>query len=208
VVIGARRGNPLRDWVLGNPGRAADPAVPRPVLVVKKPPVAGYRRVLVPVELGPAARPVIAAAARLSRGPRLEVLHALHPAEGISIRVQEVPERVVRRLRRRAAERAEAALQALIAQVAPQPQAAAPAVAFGEPAALVLARAQAMRADLLVMGKRRRGLLADFFLGSVTQRVLAGARADVLVLPPSACTDPEASPRGPGAGFAPPAILT
>lgn len=40
-----------------------------------------------------------------------------------------------------------------------------------------------MRAELVVIGKRRRGLLADFFLGSVTQRLLAGSRADVLVLP-------------------------
>jgi nucleotide-binding universal stress UspA family protein len=47
----------------------------------------------------------------------------------------------------------------------------------------VLARERALRAELLVLGKRRRGLLADFFLGGVTQRVLAAAKADVLVLP-------------------------
>ena len=38
------------------------------------------------------------------------------------------------------------------------------AVAFGDAAALVLAREQAMRADLVVIGKRRGWLLADFLL--------------------------------------------
>ncbi|WP_460890829.1 universal stress protein, partial [Ramlibacter alkalitolerans] len=50
--------------------------------------------------------------------------------------------------------------------------------------AQVLARSRAMRADLLVLGKRRRARLADFFLGGVTQRVLAAAQVDVLLVPP------------------------
>jgi nucleotide-binding universal stress UspA family protein len=108
------------------------------------------------------------------------------------MRVADVPQHVVRRLRRRAAERAEATLQDLIAQCAPQPDTALPAVGFGDPAALVLAHAQAMRADLLVLGKRGRGRLAEFLLGSVTQRVLAATSADVLVLPPPSGTRPSA----------------
>jgi nucleotide-binding universal stress UspA family protein len=184
VVIGSRRGNPLREWVLGTQAERLIRLCRVPVLLVKRPPSGAYRRVLVPVELAPAAQPVIAAAARLARGPRLEVLHALPAGEELSMRVYEVPQHVLRRLRRRAMLRAEAVLEDLIAQAAPHPDAALPAVSFGDPAALVLARARAMRADLLVLGKRRRGLLADFFLGGVTQRVLAGAEADVLVVPP------------------------
>ena len=40
-----------------------------------------------------------------------------------------------------------------------------------------------MGAELVVIGKRRRGLLADFILGGVTRQVLAGSQADVLVMP-------------------------
>ncbi|MEJ8839103.1 universal stress protein [Ramlibacter sp. AN1133] len=184
LVIGSRRGNPLREWVLGTQAERLIRLCRVPVLVVKKPPTGAYRRVLVPVELAGAAAPVIAAAARLSRGPRIEVLHALPPGDEFGMRVYDIPQHVVRRLRRRAALRAEAALEELIAQAVPQPDAVLPAVSFGDPAALVLARSRAMRADLLVLGKRRRGLLADFFLGGVTQRVLARAEADVLVVPP------------------------
>ncbi|MBL0424491.1 universal stress protein [Ramlibacter alkalitolerans] len=184
VVVGGRRGNPLREWVLGTPAERLLRLCRVPVLVVKKPPAGAYRRVLVPVELAPAAAPVIAAAARLSRGPRMEVLHALRPGDEFGMRVFDLPEQAVRRLRRRAADRTERALEELIAQSVPQPDAALPAVGFGDPAAQVLARSRAMRADLLVLGKRRRARLADFFLGGVTQRVLAAAQVDVLLVPP------------------------
>lgn len=59
---------------------------------------------------------------------------------------------------------------------------ALPAVAFGPAADVVAARAHATRADLVVLGKRPRGAIAEFLLGSVTRRVLAEVRTDVLVL--------------------------
>jgi hypothetical protein len=40
-----------------------------------------------------------------------------------------------------------------------------------------------MAPELVVIGKRDRSLLADFFLGSVTQRLLAEASSDLLILP-------------------------
>ena len=183
VVIGTRRGNPLRERVLGTQAERLIRLCRVPVLVVKRPPAGAYRRVLVPVELGPAARPVIAAAARLSRDPRMEVLHALNTGDELGMRACELPEALVRRERRRIADRARTALQAFVDQAAPQPHEASASVAFGDAASLVLAREQALRADLVVMGKRQRNVLADFLLGSVTRQVLARSRADVLVLP-------------------------
>lgn len=183
VVIGSRRGNPLRELVLGTQAERLIRLCRVPVLVVKRPANGGYRRVLVPVQLGPEAGAVIAAATRLSRNPRLEVLHALDTREEIAMRACDVPESVVRQQRQRAALRARRALEDLIAQAGAAAREARPEVGFGDAARVVLAREQALRADLLVIGKRTRGLLADFFLGSVTQRVLAAAGADVLVLP-------------------------
>jgi nucleotide-binding universal stress UspA family protein len=183
VVLGTRRGNPLQEFVLGTQAERLIRLCRVPVLVVKRPPLGAYRRVLVPVELGPAARPVIAAAARLSRDPRMEVLHALNTGDELGMRACELPEALVRRERQRIADRARAALQAFVAEAAPQPQEALASVAFGDAAALVLAREQSLRAELVVMGKRRRNVLADFLLGSVTRQVLARSQADVLVLP-------------------------
>lgn len=183
VVIGTQRGNPLRELVLGTHAERLIRLCRVPVLVVKRPPTGAYRRVLAPVELGPDAGAVIAAAMRLSRGPGLEVLHALDTRDEIGMRACEVPEPVVRRHRQRAAQRARGVLQEMIAGIATGGQQAVAAVGYGDAAALVLARERAVRAELVVIGKRMRGLLADFFLGGVTQRVLAAARADVLVLP-------------------------
>jgi nucleotide-binding universal stress UspA family protein len=183
VVIGSRRGNPLREMVCGTQAERLIRLSRAPVLVVKRPATASYRRVIASVDLGADARPVIAAALRLSRRPEVEVLHALDTREELGLRARDVPEAVVRRHRQHAAQRARSALLELIAQAAPASPQALPSVAFGDAAAVVLAREQGMRADLLVLGKRTRGLLADFFLGSVTQQVLARARADVLVLP-------------------------
>ena len=183
LVIGSRRGNPLRELVLGTQAERLIRLCRVPVLVVKRPARGAYRRVLVPVELGPQARPVIAAALRMSRAPRMEVLHALDVREEIAMRACNLSEVEVRRQRQRAAQRAQATLEELIAQAGTCSPEALPAIGFGDAAMVVLARERAVRAQLLVIGKRRRGLLADFFLGSVTQRVLAAAKADVLVLP-------------------------
>lgn len=198
LVIGSRRLNPLREFILGTQAERLIRLCRVPVLVVKRTATAGYRRVLVPVDLGPQAGEVIAAAAALSRDPRMEVLHALGTRDEVTLRVADVPELVVRTYRQRTRQRARALLEESIAFAgagAGQGGAMA-AVGFGDAATVVLAREKAMRAELVVIGKRQRGLLADFFLGGVTQRVLAGARADVLVLPVSAPGP------GPGPGVA------
>lgn len=194
VVIGSRRVNPLRELVLGTQAERLIRLCRVPVLVVKRPATAGYRRVLVPVDLGPQALAAMRAAARLARGPAMEVLHALDVRDEIGMRACDVPEWVMRRHRRLAADHATASLRELIDQTGAQAQDFAPAVSFGDAAAVVLARAQAMRAELLVIGKRTRGLLADFLLGSVTQRLLARAKADVLVLPQPRNADASAAP--------------
>ena len=58
-----------------------------------------------------------------------------------------------------------------------------PIVERGDAARLCLERAQAIGADLIVIGKRKRSALEALALGSVTRHVLANAKADVLVLP-------------------------
>jgi len=183
LVIGSRRGNPLREFVLGTQAERVLRLCRVPVLVVKQAATGSYRRVLVPVDLGPELGEVIATASLFSRDPRMEVLHALNVRHEVALRVAEVPEAVLRRQRRRAEECAREWLEQGIAAAGAALHGARPAITFGDAAAAVLARERAMRAELVVVGKRQRGLLADFFLGGVTQRVLAAARADVLTLP-------------------------
>jgi nucleotide-binding universal stress UspA family protein len=50
----------------------------------------------------------------------------------------------------------------------------------------VLEQEQEDDCDLIVIGKLGKSRLEDYFLGSVTRRVLADSQADVLVVPADA----------------------
>ena len=189
VVIPSQRRNPLREWLMGTQVERLIRLCRTPVLVVKRPTLSSYRRVLVPVQLEAAAAPLIALAAALSRGPALEVLHVLGTADEIVLREIDASGQLQHVCRQYRAQRAHGALRELLAAVGRQGSGALTAVEFGEAAAAIPTRAHASQSELIVIGKRRRGLLADYFLGRVTQRVLATTGADVLVLPASIATD-------------------
>jgi nucleotide-binding universal stress UspA family protein len=61
-------------------------------------------------------------------------------------------------------------------------------VCEGRPAESVLAVAQSLPADLIVMGSHGRGGFERFILGSVTERTLRNANCPVLTVPPRAVT--------------------
>lgn len=86
VVLGARRNNPLREWVLGTQAERLIRLCRAPVLVVKREANKAYRRLLVPLDLEDDGQAVLSLAAALSRAPMLEVLHALDGREAVSLR--------------------------------------------------------------------------------------------------------------------------
>jgi hypothetical protein len=60
------------------------------------------------------------------------------------------------------------------------------AVLRGSAPRALLREERAFDADLIVTGKQGRSAMAEFLLGSVTRRLLAGARSDMLVVPRAA----------------------
>lgn len=56
------------------------------------------------------------------------------------------------------------------------------ALADGPPAAGILERAKLANHDLIVMGSQGRGALSDFFLGSVSSKVLHRCHCPILVV--------------------------
>jgi nucleotide-binding universal stress UspA family protein len=193
LVIGPRRSNPLREWIAGTQAERLIRLCRIPTLVVKRPATPGrnaalgitaepgrYGRVLISVDLRPEAVDLIAAAMNFSRDPQTNIFHAL--GAGSEHRATST-ESVGSHSGDTAMQRAHSALRELIRSSGAQKLGAVSAIAFGQAAHCVLARERATGAELVVIGKRRRGLLADFILGGVTQQVLAGSRADVLVMP-------------------------
>ena len=200
LVIGSRRLNPLREWILGTQAERLIRLCRIPTLVVKQPAVPGrnaalggpaepgsYGRVLVSVDLRSEAVDLIAAAMTMSRDPHTEILHAL-PAN--SQFRSTGSEAVAGSPGETAMRRAQSRLRDLVQSSGAHKVGAVAAVAFGDAAGCVLAKERASGTELVVIGKRRRGLLADFILASVTQKVLAGSRSDVLVMPNKSVAQP------------------
>jgi nucleotide-binding universal stress UspA family protein len=192
LVIGTRRTNPIRQWISGTQAEQLIRLCRIPTLVIKRPAVPGrnavlasgfepgrYGRVLVPVDLRDESVNQVACAMAFSRDPRTQVFHAVGPGAG--------PREPGSRLRTRAhtttMELAHSALAQIVKASGAHERGAVAAIGFGAPVDCVLARERATGAELVVIGKRRRGLLADFFMGGVTQKVLARSHADVLVMP-------------------------
>lgn len=168
LVIPSVRRNPVRERIMGTQAERLIRLARGPVLVVKQPARAPYRRVFVAADLGPASGVLLDAGVRVSPRALVTVVHALVPDD--------------ERMRQAARVRQTIETLARAPECEPPPD-VKPVVVFGPAAPMIQSTAEAARAELVVVGKRRRGLLADFFLGSVTQQVLARVAADVLVVP-------------------------
>jgi nucleotide-binding universal stress UspA family protein len=182
-VLPSVRGNPLREWIMGTQAERLIRLCRSPVLVVKRPALAAYRRVLVPLDIEEPSVRVLALAASLSRGPRLEVLHAIGAGDEKVLREVDDCEEALRSYRQHRAQAAFLALHRAIDAAQVRAFAAEANVEFGEAGRVVLARTHVLDAELVVMGKAQRGLLAGYFLGGLTQCMLARGSADVLVHP-------------------------
>ncbi|RYF15279.1 MAG: universal stress protein [Comamonadaceae bacterium] len=183
VVLPAARGKLWPDLFLGSLAERIQRALPLPLLVVRRPAFSSYRRVLVPVKLDGDAVRLIAAARSVSRDPRMRVFHVLDAAQDGSIRLAGASERTVRMQQHRHTRTAYAALNELITRAGAHEQGAAALVSRGHVPTRVLEIARSGNAQLIVLGKERRSLLADLLFGGVTRRLLADADTDVLVLP-------------------------
>lgn len=183
VVIPSHRGNPLREWIMGTQAERLIRLCRAPVLVAKRPARSAYARVLVAAQLEPAAADLMSLAASLSLGSRLDVLHVLGTADESALPDVDAVAALLHEYREFRSSRAHVRLRQILAEAGDGAASAVTAVEFGDVADMVLRRACASRCGLVVIGKRRRGLLADYFLGGATQRVLARAHHDVLVVP-------------------------
>lgn len=184
LVIPSVRRNPVRERIMGTQAERLIRLARGPVLVVKQPARAPYRRVFVAADLGPASDLLLDAGVRMSPRALITVVHALVPHEKPVLLELGAAPAVARDERMRQAARVRQTIEALacVPEREPLPD-VKPVVVHGPAAPMIQSTAEAARAELVVVGKRRRGLLADFFLGSVTQQVLARVAADVLVVP-------------------------
>lgn len=146
-----------------------------PVLVTRSRPLSGLRRVLVPVSFDEGSRAALEyAAQRLPRRVEVEALHAVPPIGVVESWVPLPPPSVPEATRE---------LRAFV-DAAGARRAGVKVELANDPAAAILRRARAWKADLILLCTHGRGGLAHVLLGSVAEKVARYADRPVLVLPP------------------------
>lgn len=186
LVIGPHRRQVLRDVFVGTTAERTIRSVACPVLMVNGPPAAPWRHILMTTDLSPASEGALARYGALdpAAGADHTLLHVF-PAPALRLAMSDTlasedRDSYLRELRQEAL----GAVSALAGRLpGPRP---APAARPEETnvAQDILAAAEHLDADLIVVSTLGANALARLLLGSVTDRVLRSAPVDVLAIPP------------------------
>lgn len=193
IVMGRGGGRPLREAFLGSTAERVVRQARLPVLVVRLPPRAAYRRPALALELDEAAHEIVRLLLLVlpPPRPRVEVIHAFRtPYQGIMYPSLPADEAAARKEALRASASRELAqlLAAALtrADVSPGDRPAWKIdVRYGSPRIVVDKVMKRAENDLLVLGTRGHAGAAYVFLGTVAGELLRAARCDVLVVPPA-----------------------
>ncbi len=184
VVLGARGEGFLRHLVLGTTAERVLRKLQRPMLVVRQVPQEFYRRVLVAVDFSAASAEALRLAALVAPSAQRVLVHAYElPFEG-KLHFAGVDEAAIHGYRRRAEAEALSRLEAFALEAGVAADTTRLLVGRGDPSRVVIERQQEEGCDLIVVGKRGKGLVEELLLGSVTKHVLAESTTDVLVAVP------------------------
>jgi nucleotide-binding universal stress UspA family protein len=182
VVVGAHGHGFLQRVLLGSTSSTLLRKCRRPVLVVKAPTRGPYRRALVPVDFSPGSETAIRFVRRAMPSTELVLLHVFDvPFESV-LRLGGLPEDVVGQYRIDARQRSLARVHELARRAGLGPADYATVVVHGNATRKILSQERHDACDLVVMGKHGTHVTEDLLLGSVTKRVLAESRSDVLVV--------------------------
>lgn len=183
VVWGTAPLRGLRGWFSAHPAIRLLRATKRPVLVVRQRAEQPYQSVMVAVDFSAASRRLVEWAVALHPSARVELFHAIDTANEGKLRYAEVSEQAIRMYREECRRHAQSRMLTLFDSNDARRNRLSSSIGRGNPARQVLVQQQSMGADLIVVGKHPASWLADLVFESVAQRVLHGARADVLVAP-------------------------
>ncbi|MEN2976607.1 universal stress protein (plasmid) [Tistrella bauzanensis] len=165
IVTGLARAEPHGLLLLGDTVDRLLRRAPAPVLVVRRRVTGPYQHLMIATDFSKPARHAVEAALALFATARITVVHAHDPAE---------------------ADEAGPALDRFIdglAIAAPLRDRMARITAPGTPATVLPDQATALDADLVAIGTRGHGILAEAVMGSAARQVLAAIDCDALVVP-------------------------
>jgi len=182
VLLGAHGKGFLQRFMLGSTASRLLRTSRRPLLLVKEPCRAPYRRMLVAVDFSPGVERAVQTARALAPGASLILLHVFEvPFEG-KLHYAGVNEEVIHQYRFEARELATRRLHQLAASVGLAKGEYVARVLHGDATRQILHEEEQADCDLIVMGKHGTHVTEELLLGSVTKRVIAESRSDLLVV--------------------------
>jgi len=185
VVAGARGENTLMDLFLGSTASRLLRVAPCPVLIVRYPADAPYRRVLAAVDFSPVSAVVIDHALSLAGGAPVQTLHVLGSEVEQRLRRAKSDQVDITGWLDQLRREAEKKLDALLASIESS-AAVGRLIQPGFPPAAICQCIEESHADLVVLGRHGYGGgLQDWLLGSVSKDVALAAACDVLLISPS-----------------------
>lgn len=185
TVVPAPETNPLSRLFTGDSTDEVVRACNRPLLLVKKEPKDGYKKVLVAVDFSNESREAARTALLISPSAHVTFLHAFHVPDEGAMREVGISEYVIQSYRVRASETARGELNQFISDLGPKKQLVTRAVHHGYPAPIIYHHAMRMEADLIALGKHGKSSIQEHLLGSVTRRLMSQAPCDLLIAPGS-----------------------
>lgn len=184
IVLGAHGSHALRDLFLGTTAEKVVRKADRPVLVVKKPTLAPYRRVLVATDFSAAARQALLVALPLAPEARFDLLHVQTPwGEGLPS-LAGIEDPTHQRYQQQLGDWVASSMTEWLRGIAFGARPCLRHVRQGRPGILIPQMAEEVGADLLVMGSAGLSGLASILLGSVAEHVLRAAPCDLLLVRP------------------------
>lgn len=181
LVLGAVGESLARRFVLGATVERLLQKTTRPLLVVRRPVEAPYRKVLVPVDFSPWSLPSLRMAMAVAPDARLVLLHAYEVPFESQLNFAGLDEGIMQTYRTEARLRAEVQLRELAAEAGLPAGRYELSLKHG-PAVSMIEHGMAHDGyDLVVVGKHGRGWVEEMLMGSATQHLVQEARIDVLV---------------------------
>lgn len=181
IVIGAHGRHAVRDWFQGSMVERLLSEARQSLLVVKQTAQHSYQRVLVPVDFSSASLSAVKAALTIAPQAEITLLNVFQIPLESQMRFAGISDTELGLYRASSKEKAGQDMQAFMAQIGDLVKAPFIKLEYGVAPEIILAQADDLACDLIVMGRHGNSDLGHFLLGSVTEYVSTQCECDILV---------------------------
>lgn len=183
VVLGAHGGGMVRELFVGSTVDRVLRKLVRPVLIVKREPRAGYRKVLVPVDFSEFSEQATEFAMNIAPHAHITTLHAVEVPFKARLESAGVDDKLIQIYESQVQVQKEKEIQQFISELEAPKADLSSVVELGPASAVIRKNMEVLDPDLIVLGKQGQSGQDETLLGGVARRVIKDASCDILVVP-------------------------